>query len=131
MKANYYLKMGAKASTEAIEEATPDTGIHTNDGLHFITFNLDSNNDGQSVHPSSLLFVIGLTIVGFVILCRFLKCLKKKHQNWSERYEFTRRPETDIELGPMAPIEAAAPAQAGPQARQGPEPGRQAPAPPN
>ena len=120
--------MGSSASTEAIEESTPGTGIHINDGLHFIIFNLDSNNDENSVHPSSLLFVIGLTIFGFVILCRFLKCLKKKHQDWSERYEFTRRLETDIELGPMAPLEAAA--HAGQQVRQGAEPGRQAPAPP-
>ena len=51
----YTSSMGAKASTTAIEEGKPGTDIHTSDGLHFLTLNLDSNNDGSSVHPYYLL----------------------------------------------------------------------------
>ena len=113
--------MGPKASTTAIEEAKPGTDIHTSDGLHFLTLNLDSNNDGSSVHPSSILFIIGLTVIGLILTYCCLRCLRKKHQDWSERYHFTRRPE-NIELGPVVPAAVAA--------TGGGEPGRPAPAPP-
>ena len=115
--------MGAKASTEAIDKAEPGTGIHTADGTHFFTINLDSNNDGSSVHPSSLLFIIGLTVFSFILLCRFMRCLRKKHADWSDKYHFARRPDqNEIEMGPVNPAPAAAPG--------GGEPGRPAPAPP-
>ena len=114
--------MGASASTTAIEDAkdSKETDIHTSDGLHFLTLNLDSNNDGSSVHPSSILFIIGFTIIGIVLAYRCLKCLRKQHKDWSSRYTFTRRPE-NVELGQVIPGQGLG---------GDPGPNRAAPAPP-
>jgi hypothetical protein len=90
--------MGASASKEAIDTANPGSDIRTNDVLHFITFNLDLNNDGDGMHSSSLLFVIGLTMVGVILTWRLLKCLWKRQKELSSKFKISHRPEQEDEV---------------------------------
>jgi hypothetical protein len=105
--------MGQSAAKEAIKKSSPGSKVHTNDGLHFITFNLDSNNDGDGIHPSSLLFVVGLTMVGVVLIWRLLRCLRKRQSELAGKFKISRRQdENDVEMGPVR-RPAGTPAQAG------------------
>ena len=112
--------MGQSSAKEAIKKSGPGSKVHTNDGLHFITFNLDSNNDGDGIHPSSLLFVIGLTMVGVVLIWRLLRCLRKRQKEIPSRFKISRRQaDNDIKMGlvarPAGAVAAAA-AVTGPDA---------------
>jgi hypothetical protein len=106
--------MGQSAAKEAIKKSSPGSKVHTNDGLHFITFNLDSNNDGDGIHPSSLLFVIGLTMVGVVLIWRLLRCIRKQQSELASKFKISRRQdENDVEMGQVGRPAGATAAQAG------------------
>ena len=104
------VNMGQSSAKEAIKKSSLGSKVHTNDGLHFITFNLDSNNDGDGIHPSLLLFVTRLTMVGVVLIWRLVRCMRKRQKEFANKFKISRRQdENDMEMGPVArPAEAAA-----------------------